>query len=114
MRLKIKITRHLLILFILNMFCGFFITINPINAIEQLLDNNIWICNPTNSHYYKKIIGYSTWHDYEAAAVAESAHLVTINDANEQAWLISTFGGSDKFWIGYTDEITQTIWLWKS
>ena len=73
-----------------------------------------WIVNPATSHYYKLLTTCSGWHSCETAAVSEGAHLVTINDVNEQNWLISTFGGTDLYWIGFTDENHEGTWIWIS
>jgi hypothetical protein len=54
------------------------------------------------------------WIQAEAQAVEWRGHLVTINDADENAWLVSTFGGSDTFWIGYTDKYVEGDWKWIS
>ena len=45
-----------------------------------------WIKNPTNGHLYKYVHNCGHWQDCENAALGEGAHLVTINDAQEQAW----------------------------
>ncbi|MFH0983563.1 MAG: lectin-like protein [Planctomycetota bacterium] len=47
-----------------------------------------WEPNPENGHCYK-LSSASGWHEAEAEAVALGGHLVTINDAAEQAWLDS-------------------------
>ena len=46
-------------------------------------------------------------------AVAEGAHLVSINDAAEQKWLVEVFG-RDPFLIGLTRLENQTEWQWTS
>lgn len=63
------------------------------------------------------------WTDAEAQAVAAGGHLVTINDANEQAWLNKTFvnyvpyGESsvrESYWIGLRDPVgdnTSDSWV---
>jgi hypothetical protein len=53
-----------------------------------------------------------TWHDAEAFAVSQGAHLVSINDGAENAWLVATFGGSELFWIGLTDELSEGVFKW--
>lgn len=54
------------------------------------------------------------WYQAEAQAVIWGGHLVTINDANENAWLVSTYGGSVEFWIGFTDKDVEGQWRWIS
>lgn len=55
-----------------------------------------------NNHWYEEI--YTTsgdWYDAQALAVSLGGNLVTVNDANEQAWLHSTFNPSQYYWIGF-------------
>ena len=72
-----------------------------------------WYQNPTNNHFYK-VIDVGSWQDAENAAIAENGHLVSINDQNEQEWLVQTFGTQEYYWIGLTDEKTEGIWQWTS
>ncbi len=60
--------------------------------------NEVWIVNPANRHAYKRI-NCKTREDAIALAKKEKAHLVTINDPNEQAWLEAVFG-DEFYWIG--------------
>lgn len=71
-----------------------------------------WVFNPTTNHDYAALADCAGWHACESAAVLEGAHLVTVNDANEQAWLVSQFGGIDLFWIGLSDEAVTNTWVW--
>ncbi len=73
-----------------------------------------WIKNPANGHFYK-LTDSMNWLEAEAQAVQWGGHLATINDANENEWLVSTFGGSsENFWIGYTDKDVEGVWKWIS
>ena len=76
---------------------------NPIGA---------WVVNPANGHAYKKI-RCKTWEDACAKAIAEGAHLVSINDEAEQKWLMEVFG-RDPFLIGLTRLENRTEWQWTS
>ena len=63
------------------------------------------VFNPTNGHTYHEI-SRNTWTNAEAEAISlggpsTPAHLVTINDAIEQAWINTNIGG--RYWIGLTD-----------
>ncbi len=71
-----------------------------------------WTFNSETGHYYKRV-SCGSWKQCESQAVAEGAHLVTINSAEENAWLIQTFG-SDYLWIGFTDENSEGNWRWVS
>ena len=68
--------------------------------------------NPANGHAYKKI-QCKTWKDARAIAIAEGAHLVSINDEAEQKWLVEVFG-REPFLIGLTRMENQTEWQWTS
>ena len=76
---------------------------NPIGA---------WVVNPANGHAYKKI-QCKTWKDTRAKAIAEGAHLVSINGEAEQKWLMEVFG-REPFLIGLTRLADQTEWQWTS
>ena len=73
---------------------------------------SVWIINPANGHAYKKI-QCSDWHDAQRQAVAEGAHIVSINDEAEQHWLQVIFKLSD-VWIGLTDLEKEGKWQWDS
>jgi hypothetical protein len=72
-----------------------------------------WQTSGVTRHDYKAI-ECSSWWDCENKAVAEGAHLVSINDAAEQNWLIQTFGGKYLYWIGLNDETTEGTFGWIS
>jgi hypothetical protein len=81
--------------------------------------------NPDNGHIYfltDPTLG-SSWTDAEAQAIAAGGHLVTINDAEEQAWLNQTFktyvdfNGDlvrESYWIGLYDPQGDNIDEWSS
>ena len=56
------------------------------------------------------------WVSAEAEAVAHGGHLITINDAEEQAFVEKTFlTPPDRvFWIGMTDAEKEGDWHWVS
>ena len=61
----------------------------------------MWAVNPENRHAYKRIYCESR-EDAHTRAVEQGAHLVAINDASEQEWLLEVFG-RENYWIGLTD-----------
>lgn len=61
----------------------------------------MWAVNPENRHAYKRIYCESR-EEARTRAVEQGAHLVAINDAAEQEWLLEVFG-RENYWIGLTD-----------
>lgn len=61
----------------------------------------MWAVNPENRHAYKRIYCESR-EEAHTRAVDQGAHLVAINDAAEQEWLLEVFG-RENYWIGLTD-----------
>lgn len=58
--------------------------------------------NPDNGHLYI-FSEPDTWYGAQAQAEALGGNLVTINDGDEQEWLLDTFGSKRAFWAGLTD-----------
>lgn len=73
-----------------------------------------WALNAATGHEYAVLEDCAGWHACESAAVAEGAHLVTINDGAEQDWLVAQFGGTAHHWIGLSDEAELGTWVWTS
>jgi len=66
------------------------------------------------SRYRLSSIG--TWKQAQAEAQGLGGNLVTINDKTENDWLVKTFGGETRYWIGYTNEdlVGNTGYKWVS
>jgi len=67
-----------------------------------------FLLDAANGHYYGLTAVRSDWATAEATAVAMGGHLVAINDANEERFLIDNFfqapvATASPFWIGLND-----------
>lgn len=75
------------------------------------------ITNPANGHVYY-LLSQNTWTESEAEATGLGGHLVSINDAQENEWVVSqfaTFGGINRYlWIGLTDAADEGVFTWSS
>ena len=69
-----------------------------------------------NGHYYALTDHEMDWVLAEAEAVACGGHLITVNNAEEQAFVEKTFlSPPDRvFWIGMTDAEKEGDWHWVS
>ena len=79
---------------------------------SQRESHAVWIVNPANGHAYKKV-HCETRDELITQATDEEAHLVAINDAEEQAWLEAVFG-HEFYWIGLSDVEKEGHWQWDS
>lgn len=75
------------------------------------------IINPANGHKYY-LLEQASWTTSQAEAVSLGGHLVTINDAAENEWILDTFGsydGTDRnLWIGLNDADIEGNFVWAS
>ncbi|MGH7961893.1 MAG: lectin-like protein, partial [Candidatus Binatia bacterium] len=66
--------------------------------------------------YY--LLTQNTWAGSEAEAVALGGHLVTVNDAAEQAFLVDQFsnvnGLQPHLWLGLNDAAAEGVFVWTS
>lgn len=79
-------------------------------AFHERQRKGVWAINPANRHAYKRIECQSPEEAIERAK-EEGAHLVSINNAAEQAWLLYVFG-RENYWIGFTDGIKKNDKEW--
>lgn len=84
----------------------------PPQQIKSLLERGVWAINPENGHAYMKIWCRSL-EDAQDRAAAQGAHLVAINDAAEQQWLLGLFG-NHLYWIGLSDAKKEGEWVWQN
>ena len=82
-------------------------TIAADGTYYALISSN-WI---RDGHAYRKI-GSLLWEDAEAYAQSLGAHLVTIDDAAEEAFVYTNFGSSDDLWLGMNDAAEEGTWVW--
>jgi hypothetical protein len=63
------------------------------------------VINPANGHSYYATEDMLTWNESEAWAMSLGGHLVTINDAAENAWIRANFTlQNDWYWLGGRDD----------
>jgi|GEM_PF-6019884 len=75
-----------------------------------------WTTNPANGHQYAAV-DCGTWTQCEAQAVALGGHLVSVNDAAENAWLVSNILPqsltTSGMWSGLNKD-SLGVWSWVS
>jgi len=76
------------------------------------------ITNAANGHAYY-LLSNTTWTASEAEAVGLGGHLVTINDAAENQWVLNTFFPLTgvpyaSLWIGLNDAANEGQFVWAS
>ncbi|MBN2129518.1 MAG: hypothetical protein JW741_08475 [Sedimentisphaerales bacterium] len=70
-----------------------------------------------NGHVYH-LLEEADWYVSEAEAIRLGGHLVTVNDADENTWILNTFGqtarahGGSGLWLGLNNAETETQWQW--
>jgi len=92
------------------------IAINPVSAESQIEDMVLATeVNPKNGHTYH-LLKSSSW--TEAASMARSldGFLVTVDDVEENTWILETFGVQDEkaihMWIGLSDADDEGDFRW--
>jgi hypothetical protein len=70
-----------------------------------------WVYNPATGHSYKFMVG--SWSAVESIAVGYGGHIVTVNDAAEEAWLCSALDVG-LVGIGYNDVASEGNFVWVS
>ncbi|MFN9600786.1 MAG: lectin-like protein, partial [Dolichospermum sp.] len=77
-------------------------------SLRGIIENKFFEYN--GSKYL--LTGSGTWQQAQAQAQSLGGNLVTVNNQAEQDWLVSTFGDSERLWIGLTDEVTEGQFRW--
>ena len=80
-----------------------------------------WVTNPANGHRYTLVSDNSSWSDAENEAVALGGHLVTINDLDENQWVVKEIAAPvtiSPVWIGL-HQLPNSLepgegWTWSS
>lgn len=96
---------------------------------EGAVAPNTTFTNPANGHSYLVLEG-TTWEEAQAEAASLGGDLVTINDADENQWLVDTFGSLPGFpftsfgpndapneilyWTGINDIAVEGTFEWAS
>ncbi len=69
-----------------------------------------------NGHQYAVTNTIGNWTAAEAEAVVAGGHLVTVNNAAENTFLLNTFDPAPMnrhaYWTGFTDQFTEGHWVW--
>lgn len=74
------------------------------------------IVNPANSNSYY-LLDTASWTDSQAEAVSLGGNLVTIDDAQENQWVLDTFAPASEpkaLWIGLNDIAVEGTFAWVS
>ncbi len=71
--------------------------------------------NPTNGHTYH-LLSAGSWTNAEGTAQMLGGHLATVENAVENAWIVSTWqnfqGTPHDLWIGYNDAAVEGTFVW--
>ena len=101
------------------------LALGAVSMVLTAAANAQWFFNPATGNEYRITQGTfwgasdtsaptpPDWWGAEAEAVASGGHLVTINDAAENSWLVTTFG-TGSLWIGLTDWGSEGTFYWIS
>lgn len=95
------------------------------DGILRILGRHGWIQRPSTGRWYRltdtRTFGLSDgkgptfapdWNAAEQEARLLGGHLVAIDDAAENAWLVQTFSAHEELWIGLTDAAAEGVWTW--
>ena len=106
-----KLTAYLMAV-VVGIVC-LFVNPTPGQAETFSCSGENFVTNPANGHKYC-LTNPGQWSDAKAEGIAAGGNLVTVNDQAEQDWLVQTFGNTNRYWIGFTDENTEGSFEWVS
>lgn len=72
---------------------------------------NDWVYNPDTGHYYR-LTGKMPWPLAREVAESYGGYLATVNDADENAWIMDTFQPTEAVWVGLNDFHAEGRWEW--
>lgn len=90
---------------------------NGVFTIEELSSPEILATavNPANGRTYH-MLEPSSWSEARTAALQLGGDLVTVNDHDENEWLMGAFGSFEgenrSLWLGYNDADNEGNWVW--
>jgi hypothetical protein len=96
-----------------------------INGVMQpvLCAHTILVCGGTTcdvhthgGHEYLFCDGQESWADAKAQCASQGKSLLTINDAEEEAWVqgIASALSTQKWWMGFNDRASEGTFVWGS
>jgi hypothetical protein len=109
---KARLLSVLLSLAILASLAGIGFSANAESGFNTY-DEEVWIRNPANNHYYM-LTEPMSWTAAEAWAQEWGGHLVTLRNWDEELWIKDIFGRNEFFWIGFNDIEEEGKWVWSS
>jgi len=98
-----------------TLFSSFGLLVSTGAAFCSILDGPVY--NPLTGHNYY-LLDTTSWTASESQAIALGGHLVTVNDAAENTFLVSTFsnfgGVTRALWTGLNDAAHEGTFVWSS
>jgi hypothetical protein len=79
---------------------------------EEYVDG--WIRWPGNGHLYRLVPWKTKWEQANRLAQRLGGHLVDIESAGEEDWLLKRYTHLEAFWLGLTADSASGAWRWTS
>ncbi len=89
---------------------------NAVNSFQGIVEVTLADYSPVYQYSGNSYLLSSagTWEEAQLQAESLGGNLVTINSANEQSWLTSTFNTGSSLWTGFTDRVNEGTFEWVS